>query len=125
MLKRGGKEEWDRTVVNCNVLLTTPQLFLNALDSRYTDLGSFCLLVIDSCQHCSGKHPFATILSNYVGENEIRVLGLSQNLIKRKIKGYEERKDAEKSLEKAMQSKIRKVVVFAEHVSEDVDAAMV
>ena len=101
-----GKEEWNRTVVNHNVLLTTPQLFLEALQSRFTDLDSFCLLVIDSCKHCLGKHPFATILSTYVGEHEIRVLGLSENLIKRKIKGEEERKVAEKSLEQAMQSKI-------------------
>ena len=104
------RDEWHENVVNnknCNVLLTTPQLFLNALDSKYIELEYFSVLVIDSCQHCSGKHPFATILTKYAHKVNIRVIGLSENLVKRKIKGDDEKQQHLKALEKITRAKVR------------------
>ena len=80
-------QEWQDRIEHCNVLVTTPQLLLNALDDLYVTLSHFCVLVVDSCQHCKKKHPFATILRRHA--TGIRILGLSEQLIKRTVKGDE------------------------------------
>ena len=85
-----------------------PQLFLDALDARNVELSTFCVMVVDECQHCSGRHPFAKIFREHYSQlrprGQIRVLGLSEQLVKRKVKGAMERQQAIKKLENAMDS---------------------
>ena len=87
----------------------TPQIFLDVLDARYLSLNMFCVLIVDECHHCAGSHPFARVFSEHYGRlkvRQLRVLGMSGNLVKRKIKDDKERDKAKIKLEKAMFSKI-------------------
>ena len=103
------RDEWQSVLLNCEVLLITPQLFLDALGARHLDLVSFGVIVVDECQHCLGSHPYASIFKehyrNAPGQgNEIRVLGMSSQLVKRKVKGKDEQLQALKRLERSMHS---------------------
>jgi hypothetical protein len=84
------REPWSEAICDVDVLVTTPQLFLDSLDARFVELNTFCVLVVDECQHCSGSHPFARIFKEHYSllrpRGQIRVLGLSQQLVKSKLK---------------------------------------
>ena len=65
-----GQEQWHEAVMGADLLITTAQLFLDALNAHYVHLSSFCVMVVDECQHSSGSHPFAKIFSkHYLAEN--------------------------------------------------------
>ena len=102
------RDEWQAELVNCEVLLITPQLFLDALGARHLDLVAFGVIVVDECEHCIGSHPYACIFKEHyrstLGQgNDIRVLGMSSQLVKRKVKGPE-KQQALRRLEKSMHS---------------------
>ena len=81
------QEEWNETVSNHDVLITQPQLFLETLDNKFLKLSEFCVIVFEECQHCSRHHPYAKIVARhcqYLQSNEIRIVGLSNCLVKRK-----------------------------------------
>jgi len=84
------REQWSEAICDVDVLVTTPQLFLDSLEARFVHLNTFCVLVVDECQHCSGSHPFARIFKEHYSllrpPGQIRVLGLSQQLVKCKLK---------------------------------------
>ena len=81
-----GEEEWKCRVSDNDVIITQPQLFLDALDKEFLHLSAFCLMVIEECQHCSGHHPFARIFKrHYIRTSDhIRILGLSSCIVKPK-----------------------------------------
>ena len=85
-----GREQWQEAVMGADYLVTTLQLFLDALEAHHVDLSTFCVMVGDECQHCSGSHPFATIFpKHYIREGvkgQLRVLGVSAQLVKSKTK---------------------------------------
>ena len=107
-----GRAEWQAAVGETSFLVTTPQLFLEALDAKKLELNAFCVLVVDECQHCAGSHhPFAKIFSEHYRKARqagwsIRVLGLSERLVKRKVKDEAEREEALRKLQKAMESRV-------------------
>ena len=104
------KEQWETHLHEKDLLVTTPQLFLDTLGANSIDLSLFGVLVLHECQHCSGSHPFAKLFSDhYVSpgcQGEMRVLGLSRNLVKRKVKEPTERQRLIRRLEKTMDSQV-------------------
>ena len=80
-------KEWREVVERNDLILVSPQLFLNALERSFLSMGQFCALVFDECQHCVGAHPFSKILSEYFRPmqhpDSIRVLGVGTTLVKR------------------------------------------
>ena len=86
------REQWQKHVSPIDVLITTPQLFLDSLNAHFVDLNAFCVMVVDECQHCSGSHPFAMTFKDHYHQQQqlgcdIRVLGLCKRLMKSKMKG--------------------------------------
>lgn len=119
--------EWTDLVEKHDLLITTPQLFLDVLDLRHLSFSAFCVLIFDECHHCTGaSHPMARVIREHyfrrypatVSAIRIRsdsgqkpcVLGMSGNLVKRKkVKDAKEREKAIKKLEKAMDSQVMPV----------------
>jgi hypothetical protein len=88
-------KQWSEAMCEVDVLVTTPQLFLDSLDAKSVKLDTFCVLVVDECQLCSGSHPFARIFREHYSllqpRGQIRVLGLSQKLVRSKWKATPEK----------------------------------
>jgi hypothetical protein len=115
---RWGKDDWRAIVAQHNIIISTPQLVLDAPDARHLHLCTFSTLVVNECQHCSGRHPFARIFADHYGlvhPDQIRVLGLSKCLVKPKVKAPTERQRVLKQLETLMNSKLMDMGgIFAE-----------
>ena len=102
------KGEWQSQLREVDILITTPQLFLDALEEKLVNFSIFGIIVIFECQHCHGTHPFAKICSLYVKGNKcVRVLGLSTRLTKKKnMQSEAERMQAIARMERLMESKV-------------------
>ena len=107
------QQGWHDVMSKTDILLTPPQLFLEALDAAYVALRAFCLVVVAECQYCSGNHPFAKIFATHYNRvcpvGQIRGLGLSRGLVMRKVlvKGVAARDLALKQLERLMDARVR------------------
>ncbi|OSD07473.1 P-loop containing nucleoside triphosphate hydrolase protein [Trametes coccinea BRFM310] len=57
---------WRRILASHRIMVTTPQVLLDALHHAYVDLGSdIGLLVFDEAHHATGKHPYNMIMKNF------------------------------------------------------------
>ena len=111
------REDW-RTVIEGNeVLMITPQLFLDALNSEHLRLNEFCALAFDECQNCIGRdihsNPYAKILSSYYTFHNlrwetIRVLGLCTQPHKNNAKTHGARLHAVVQLQQALRARVRR-----------------
>ena len=106
-----GRKQWNDAIDGIDVILITPQLFLDALTARNLELTHFCILVFDECQQCVGSHPYSRIFSDHYiharPAGSIRVVGLAETLVKRKVKEESEVKQAIRKLEKSMHSQMK------------------
>lgn len=76
-------ELWERVLNTHRVIVSTPQVFLDALRHAYIDLGKdISLLVFDEAHHATGDHPYARIMDFYYRIEErpasLRIYGISQ-----------------------------------------------
>ena len=120
-----GRSEWQGTMSNHNVLITTPQLFLDTLDKGRLQLSLFTALVVEECQHCSGRHPYARIFRAHYSRRQsadhLRVLGLARCLVKRKVKAPEERHQVISRIEKLMRCQLVNISEMVTMPSPDCD----
>ena len=103
------ESNWQGKVNEIDILITTPQLFLDTLNAGHLKMTDFCALIVEECQHCSGRHPYARIFQEHYAHlqsPEIRVLGLSGCLVKQKLKTTEEKQRAKKQMERLMQCEV-------------------
>ena len=103
------ESNWQGKVNEIDILITTPQLFLDTLNAGHLKLSIFCALIVEECQHCSGRHPYARIFEQHYAHlqsPELRVLGLSGCLVKQKLKTTEEKQRAKKQMERLMQCEV-------------------
>ena len=104
------KAQWEEHLLRQDLMITTPQLFLDTLNARYLDLAFFGVLVMHECQHCSGRHPFAKLFSEHYWkpgcQGKFRVLGLCRHIVKHKMKDASERQEAIRRLEKTMDAHV-------------------
>ncbi|KAI0771225.1 P-loop containing nucleoside triphosphate hydrolase protein [Trametes elegans] len=57
---------WRRILASHRIMVTTPQVLLDALHHGYIDLGrDVGLLVFDEAHHATGKHPYNMIMKNF------------------------------------------------------------
>ncbi|KAI0373696.1 P-loop containing nucleoside triphosphate hydrolase protein [Pilatotrama ljubarskyi] len=57
---------WRRILASHRIMVTTPQVLLDALHHAYVDLGNDVgLLVFDEAHHATGKHPYNMIMKNF------------------------------------------------------------
>ena len=78
---------WTNVLEQNDVLITTPQLFRECLNLGHMVLSRFCALIVEDCQLCHGGHAYARIFSEHYASRTtgIRVLGLTHDLVNRKI----------------------------------------
>ena len=103
------ESNWQGKVNEIDILITTPQLFLDTLNAGHLKMTDFCALIVEECQHCSGRHPYARIFEQHYAHlqsPEIRVLGLSGCLVKQKLKTTDEKQRAKKQMERLMQCEV-------------------
>lgn len=95
-----GRQQWQEVIEQHELLVITPQLFLDALNWNWIRMSEFCALTLVACQHCLGTHPFGKIVEHLNFES-VRVLGIF-TYHKQKNKTSAERQAAMTSLEKVL-----------------------
>ncbi|KAL1827714.1 hypothetical protein ACET3Z_006126 [Daucus carota] len=81
-------EDWKKRQDDCEVLVMTPQILLNALRHGFIKLETIRILIFDECHHARGRHPYACIMTEFyhrqVESNNLklpRILGMTASLI--------------------------------------------
>ncbi|KAL7809098.1 P-loop containing nucleoside triphosphate hydrolase protein [Trichoderma gracile] len=78
-----GPDIWDTLLDTVRVVISTPQVLLDALDHAYLNLDLLALLVFDEVHNCKGRSPGGKIMLNHyhprklAGESVPAVLGLT------------------------------------------------
>ena len=80
---------WDAVLRNMNVIVSTPQVLLDALMHGFLHLSRLSLLVFDEAHHCNGRAPMNTIMQLFYhpkkqlgGPQELpNIMGLSASPI--------------------------------------------
>ena len=80
-----GRAQWRTAVDTTDIVLTSPQLFLDAVMAGHVALTMFCAVAFDECQHCIGSHPFSNLARLILASGEdIRMLGCCSRLHRRR-----------------------------------------
>jgi endoribonuclease Dicer len=85
--KYGGwsRDKWQEELRSFDMLVFTPQLFINVLNKAHLRLEQFQLLIFDECHHCIGDSSYAIIMGRYFeSEDKPRVLGLTASPVNKK-----------------------------------------
>ncbi|KAL6882375.1 hypothetical protein HDV57DRAFT_509507 [Trichoderma longibrachiatum] len=78
-----GPDIWTTLLQTARLVISTPQVLLDALDHAYLNLGLLALLVFDEVHNCVGRSPGGKIMLNHyhprkqAGESVPAVLGLT------------------------------------------------
>ena len=63
------------------VIICTPQKFLNCLSEKHIDFSAIDLLIFDECHNCIGNHPYSDIMKQFffssANDNRPRIFGLT------------------------------------------------
>ncbi|XVF02332.1 hypothetical protein REPUB_Repub04eG0166500 [Reevesia pubescens] len=85
----GGK--WKQEIEKYEVLVMTPQILLNGLRHSFLKINMIKVLIIDECHHARGKHPYASIMTEFYHRqlqagvsNLPRIFGMTASPIKSK-----------------------------------------
>ena len=108
-------DSWDRRgwlelIWDHDLLITTPQLFLDVLKQGFLELSMFGVVVFYECRHCSSRgHPYAGILAEHhqrCADKDIRILGFSGRMEGKKPEGDRDTTPASQRLEMIMRSRL-------------------
>ncbi|KAM0261033.1 hypothetical protein ACHAQJ_002472 [Trichoderma viride] len=58
-------EVWDAVLNNARIVITTPQILLDALDHAYIGMRHLALIIFDEVHNCIGKNPGGKIMLNH------------------------------------------------------------
>ncbi|GFP59131.1 dicer-like protein 2 [Trichoderma asperellum] len=78
-----GQDIWSALLEKTRVVITTPQILLDALDHAYINMGHLALIVFDEVHNCIGKNPGGKIMQNHyhpcllAGKSVPSILGLT------------------------------------------------
>jgi len=59
------QEVWDAVLCNIDVVVSTPQVLLDALTHGFVNLQNLSLLVFDEAHHCVAAHPFNQVMQTF------------------------------------------------------------
>jgi ERCC4-related helicase len=82
---------WDAVFDNIRIVVSTPQVLLDALSHGFVKMRKLALIIFDEAHHCTGKHPTHTILANFYtpylqmgDESQLpKILGLSASPVQK------------------------------------------
>ncbi|TYI97490.1 hypothetical protein E1A91_D01G147100v1 [Gossypium mustelinum] len=57
--------KWKQEIDKYEVLVMTPQILLNGLRHGFFRINMIKVLIIDECHHARGKHPYASIMTEF------------------------------------------------------------
>lgn len=57
--------EWKDSLKNNDVTVLTPMLFYNILVTGFLQMSDISLLIFDECHHCTKKHPYSLIFTDF------------------------------------------------------------
>ncbi|CAN4127930.1 unnamed protein product [Withania somnifera] len=79
-------ESWKKETDDNDVLVMTPQIFLDALRKGYIKFDRVCFLILDECHRASGNHPYARIMKEFYHQSRKRskVFGMTASPVIRK-----------------------------------------
>ena len=64
------KEWFNKFYKNTNILVVTPQIFLNNLRRGYFSLKEYSMIVFDECHHTNEDHPYNNIMKEFYFEKK-------------------------------------------------------
>ncbi|KAK5045628.1 hypothetical protein LTR84_008997 [Exophiala bonariae] len=59
------RQIWDQALLNVDVVVCTPQILVDALDSGFVSLTDISLIVVDEAHHCFKNNPLNTMMRNH------------------------------------------------------------
>ncbi|KAK8247243.1 hypothetical protein HDK90DRAFT_473913 [Phyllosticta capitalensis] len=62
---------WDAVLKNVRIVVSTPQILLDALGHGFVKMSGIALLVFDEAHMCRGKHPASMIMQNFYHSNNL------------------------------------------------------
>ncbi|PHU09306.1 Endoribonuclease Dicer -like protein 3a [Capsicum chinense] len=79
-------ESWKKETDDNDVLVMTPQIFLDALRKGYIKFDSVCFLILDECHRASGNHPYSRIMKEFyhLSRKRSKVFGMTASPVIRK-----------------------------------------
>ncbi|PSR90511.1 ATP-dependent helicase DCL-2 [Coniella lustricola] len=61
---------WSTALINVKIIITTPQVLLDALLNAFIRMSSLALLVFDEVHRCSRNHPYRRIMKEFYWETK-------------------------------------------------------
>mmetsp|Transcript_7010 Transcript_7010/g.10713 ORF Transcript_7010/g.10713 Transcript_7010/m.10713 type:complete len:786 (+) Transcript_7010:29-2386(+) len=103
-----GKEEWQRCFNESDVMIATPQIFINASCKGYLHFEDVHLLIFDEVHHAVNQSSMANLLKLFLRKPHLRPwkLGLTASTINRVVTNKMGAKDDISSLEKLFGAKV-------------------
>ncbi|KAH0698362.1 hypothetical protein KY285_015597 [Solanum tuberosum] len=79
-------ESWKKETDDNDVLVMTPQIFLDALRKGYIKFDTVCFLILDECHRASGNHPYARIMKEFyhLSRKSSKIFGMTASPVIRK-----------------------------------------
>ncbi|XP_051119547.1 endoribonuclease Dicer homolog 3 isoform X2 [Andrographis paniculata] len=65
-------DAWAKEINDHDVLIMTPQIFLNSLRKGYMSLERLRFIVLDECHQTTGNHPYALIMKEFYHQSKRR-----------------------------------------------------
>lgn len=82
-IKYSERRSWDHLLEKHQILVATPQIFLDAIKHSYIKLEQISVIVFDECHHGRKDHPYHEIMKQFPQNStgDVRIVGLSGMLI--------------------------------------------